>query len=109
VLLDIAERVYAGRAVPLSMGYLNAIWQGDATAMSLQALGHASTPPFVINIAGPELLSVRSIAEEFGAIFHKPVCFEGVESNDALLSDARKAFELFGHPRVSAEQLMTWI
>jgi nucleoside-diphosphate-sugar epimerase len=109
VLLDIAKRVYAGLEVPLSMGYLNAIWQGDATAMSLQALVHASTPPFVINIAGPELLSVRSIAEEFGAIFHKPVRFEGVESNDALLSDAGKAFALFGHPRVSAAQLKTWI
>jgi nucleoside-diphosphate-sugar epimerase len=109
VLLDIAKRVYAGLAVPLSMGYLNALWQGDATAMSLQALGHAATPPFVINIAGPELLSVRSIAGKFGAIFQKPVSFEGVESNDALLSDAGKAFELFGHPRVSAAQLMTWI
>jgi dTDP-4-dehydrorhamnose reductase len=109
VLLDIAKRVYAGLEVPLSMGYLNAIWQGDATAMSLQALGRASSPPFVINIAGPELLSVRSIAEEFGALFQKPVRFEGVESNDAFLSDAGKAFELFGHPRVSAVQLMSWI
>jgi hypothetical protein len=109
VLLDIAKRVYAGLEVPLSMGYLNAIWQGDATAMSLQALGHASSPPFVINIAGPELLSVRSIAEEFGTLFQKPVRFEGVESNDALLSDAGRAFELFGRPRVSASQLMSWI
>jgi nucleoside-diphosphate-sugar epimerase len=109
VLLDVAKRVYAGQAVPLSMGYLNAIWQGDASAMSLQALGRASTLPFVINIAGPELLSVRSVAEEFGALFQKPVRFEGVESDDALLSDAGRAFELFGHPRVSAAQLMTWI
>lgn len=109
VLSDVAKRVYAGQAVPLSMGYLNAIWQGDASAMSLQALGRASTPSFVINIAGPELLSVRSIAEEFGALFQKRVRFEGVESDDALLSDAGRAFELFGHPRVSAAQLMTWI
>jgi nucleoside-diphosphate-sugar epimerase len=109
VLLDIAKRVYAGLAVPLSMGYLNAIWQGDASSMSLQALGRASSPPFVVNIAGPELLSVRSIAEQFGALFQKPVRFEGVESTDALLSDAGRAFELFGHPRVSAAQLMTWI
>jgi nucleoside-diphosphate-sugar epimerase len=109
VLLDIAKRVYAGHVVPLSMGYLNAIWQGDASAVSLQALGFASSPPFVINIAGPELLSVRSVAEQFGALFQKPVRFEGVESDDALLSDAGKAFELFGHPRVNAAQLMTWI
>jgi nucleoside-diphosphate-sugar epimerase len=109
VLLDVAKRVYAEQAVPLSMGYLNAIWQGDASAMSLQALGRASAPPFVINVAGPELLSVRSIAEEFGALFHKPVRFEGVESNDALLSDAEKAFDLFGYPRIGAAQLIMWI
>jgi nucleoside-diphosphate-sugar epimerase len=109
VLLDVAKRVYAEQAVPLSIGYLNAIWQGDASAMSLQALGHASTPSFVINIAGPELLSVRSIAEEFGALFQKPVHFEGVESDDALLSDAGRAFDLFGHPRISAAQVIRWI
>jgi nucleoside-diphosphate-sugar epimerase len=109
VLLDVAKRVYAEQAVPLSMGYLNAIWQGDASAMSLQALGHAAVPPFVINIAGPELLSVRSIAEEFGALFHKPVRFEGIESNDALLSDAGKAFNLFGYPRTRAAQVILWI
>jgi nucleoside-diphosphate-sugar epimerase len=109
VLVDIAQRVFAGQAVSLSMGYLNAIWQGDASAISLQALARASDPPLVINIAGPELLSVRRIAEEFGERWHKPVNFTGVESEDALLSNAQKARELFGRPRVSAEQMMTWI
>src|SRR3989440_886105 len=109
VLVDIAQRVYAGQPVSLSMGYLNAIWQGDASAMSLQALGIASVPPFVINIAGPELLSVRRVAEQFGERLHKPVRFEGQESADALLSDARKSYELFGHPRVDANQLIAWI
>src|SRR5208283_1802484 len=54
VLLDIALQVHSGRAVRLSMGYLNAIWQGDASAMSLESLGCATTPPNVINITGPE-------------------------------------------------------
>jgi hypothetical protein len=63
----------------------------------------------VINIAGAELLSVRSVAEQFGALFQRPVRFDGVESDDALLSDAGKAFALFGHPRVNAAQLTTWI
>lgn len=109
VLLDIAERVHRGQPVPLSMGYLNAIWQADASAMSLQALRCASEPPFVVNIAGPELLSVRQIAEEFGERWHKPVRFEGVESETALLSNAERAYQLFGLPRVSAGQMMTWI
>ena len=109
VLVDIAQRVYAGQPVPLSMGYLNAIWQGDACAMSLQSLGCASVPPLVINIAGPELLSVRRVAEQFGERLHKPVRFEGHEAADALLSNPQKSHKLFGPPRVHAEQLIAWI
>ena len=67
MLVDIAARVQAQRPVPMAMGYLNAIWQGDASAMSLQALAHAASPPLVLNIAGPEVLSVRAIATDFAA------------------------------------------
>jgi nucleoside-diphosphate-sugar epimerase len=109
VLVDIARRVDAGDAVPLSMGYLNAIWQGDACAMSLQSLACASAPPFVINIAGPELLSVRRVAEQFGERWHTPVRFDGQESPDALLSNAKLAHELFGRPRVDADKMIRWI
>jgi nucleoside-diphosphate-sugar epimerase len=109
VLLDIALHVYAGRPVRLSMGYVNAIWQADASAMSLQSLGCATSPPNVINITGPELLSVRSVAEEFGRRLNKPVTFDGEESSDALLSNAQKSYQLFGQPRVSAQQIMDWI
>ena len=109
VLVDIAQRIDSGAAVPLSMGYLNAIWQGDACAMSLQSLAFASAPPFVINIAGPELLSVRRVAEQFGERLGKPVRFEGQESPDALLSDAKQAYDLFGRPRVDADQMIGWI
>ena len=109
VLLDIALQVHSGRAVRLSMGYLNAIWQGDASAMCLESLGCAASPPNVINITGPELLSVRSVAEEFGKRLNKPVVFEGEESSDALLSNPLKSYRLFGRPRVSAQQMMDWI
>ena len=109
VLLDIAQRAHAGQPVSLSMGYLNTIWQADASAMSLESLRCASSPPNVINISGPELLSVRSVAEEFGKKFGKPIRFEGTESSDALLSNAAKSHELFGRPRVSAQQIIDWI
>lgn len=109
VLLDVARKVFSGQAIPLQMGYFNAIWQADASAMSLQALSYASTPPLVINIAGPELLSVANIAEQFSQLFQKPAHFEGVPAGDALLSNAQKAFQLFGHPRVSSDQILPWI
>ncbi len=109
VLLDIAERILAENPVPLHMGHFNTIWQADATAMSLQSLPHASSPPFVINVAGPELMSVRRIATEFAEHFNKNVSFEGIESGDAILSNAQKSFQLFGYPTVRAGQMMAWI
>ena len=109
VLLDIAQRVHVGQPVSLSMGHLNTIWQADASAMTLQSLRCATLPPNVINVTGPELLSVRHIAEQFGKKLGKPVHFEGTESSDALLSNPGKSYELFGRPRVSAQQMIDWI
>jgi hypothetical protein len=109
VLLDIAQKVFSGQVISLEMGHLNAIWQADAAAMSLRSLSYASTPPFVINITGPEVLSVARIAGQFGELFHKPVRFEGVESADALLNNAGKAFQLFGHPRAGIDPMLNWI
>jgi hypothetical protein len=63
----------------------------------------------VINIAGPELLCVRRVAEQFGEFFHKSVHFEGQESSDALLSNASKSYELFGSPHVDSQQMISLI
>lgn len=109
VLLDIAQRVQADDVISLEMGHLNAIWQGDAAAIALQSLLHTSSPPFVLNIAGPELLSVARVAAHFGELLQKPVRYGGVESPDALLSNAQKSIQLFGYPQVNIGQLMRWI
>jgi len=109
VLVDLARRVWEGRPVDLTMGHLNAIWQADANAQALASLDRVSSPPFVVNVAGPELLSVRRVAGEFGRLFGRSVNFEGTESDDAFLSDGRLGHRLTGHPRVGAEQMIRWI
>jgi nucleoside-diphosphate-sugar epimerase len=109
VLVDVAERVQAGEPVDLAMGYFNAIWQADASAMALCAFGHVSSPPFVLNIAGPEVLSVRGVAEEFGRLLGLPVHLRGSEAADALLSDGQLGHRLFGYPRVRPPQMLRWI
>ena len=109
VLVDIAQKVHAGRPVSVSMGYLNTIWQRDASAMSLESLAHATTPPNIFNVTGSEILSVRELAEEFGVRLGKTPTFEGKESNDALLNDSSKAFALFGKPQVATAQMLDWI
>lgn len=109
VLTDIARQVYAGETIQLGMGYVNAIWQADANAMSLQSLRHAAAPPLVVNITGSRPYSVRKVAEEFGALFDKPVRFEGSEAEDALLANAQKACRLFGEPGTESGQMFRWI
>jgi nucleoside-diphosphate-sugar epimerase len=109
VLVDVARRVWAGQPVPLAMGHLNALWQGDANAMALCAFARAASPPFVVNLAGPETLSVRRVAEEFGRLLGKAVTFMGTEAPDALLSNGQLGHQLFGYPRVGVRQMITWI
>jgi nucleoside-diphosphate-sugar epimerase len=109
VLVDIAQRVQGGEPIDLTMGHLNALWQGDANAMALQAFALTATPPLVLNLAGPELLSVRRLAEQFGRLLGKPVVLRGTEATDAFLSNAQEAHRLFGYPRVSVAQMVEWI
>jgi nucleoside-diphosphate-sugar epimerase len=109
VLVDIAQRVRQGHAVDVTMGHLNALWQADANAMALASFAHVRTPPMVLNLAGPETLSVRRVTEEFAQRFGRSLMVEGTESSDAFLSNAQQAHRLFGYPRVSAGQMMAWI
>jgi nucleoside-diphosphate-sugar epimerase len=109
VLVDLCQQVLSGEPVDLTMGYFNAIWQGDSNAMTVRALEHAAAPPLLVNVAGPERLSVREVAETFGRLLGKPVRFVGREAPDAFLSDGRRGYELLGPPQVSAEQLVRWI
>lgn len=109
VLVDLARKVWAGETIDLGMGYLNTIWQGDANASILQALEYAAVPPLVLNLTGPELLSVRDVSERLGRLLGKPVRFSGVESGTAILSDCSRAAGLFGPPRVDADRLTGWV
>jgi hypothetical protein len=109
VMVDLAQKVMAGVPIDVSMGYFNAIWQGDSNAMTLRAFDHAAVPPFVVNVAGPQTLSVRQVADQFGRLLGKPVRFTGRESPDALLSNAELACQLFGRPLVPEELLIRWI
>ena len=109
VLVDIARRVLAEEPVPLGMGYFNVVWQGDANNIALQCFGMAAAPPAVVNLAGPERLSVREVAQEFGRRLGKQVHFEGVEGPLALLSDGQRALKRAGGLRVPASTLIEWI
>jgi hypothetical protein len=109
VLVDLARRVWAREPVDVTTGCFNAIWQGDANAVALAAVECATAPPTVLNLTGPEELSVRAVSEELGRRMRREVRFTGSEAGDALLSDASRANALFGKPRVGAGQMIGWV
>src|SRR5512142_1294804 len=109
VLVDIALKVFEGRPVDLRTGHVNVIWQRDANSVCLRSLAHCQSPPLILNLTGPETLSVREVAQEFGRRFHRAPVFSGAETGQALLSNASRAQNLFGPPTVSPAQMMDWI
>lgn len=108
VLLDIGTRVAERRPINLAMGSVNVIWQGDANSVVLRSFAVATAPPRILNLTGPELLSVRWVAKEFARHLGVEPVFEGAESPTALLNNAAECMKLFGYPTVSISQLIEW-
>ena len=109
VLLDIGQKVFERRPVNLAMGMVNVIWQGDANSVCLRSLALCQSPPAVLNLTGPETLSVRALALRFGEHFGIEPVFEGAEGQTALLSNAARCHALLGYPEVSVEQMIEWV
>ena len=109
VLVDLALKVVSGTPIDLSMGFVNVIWQRDAAAYVIQCLAQAAVPPFVVNVAGPEILPVREVAHEFGRLLGREPVFQGVEAEDALLSNTGRAQSLWGPPVLPASRLTSWV
>jgi nucleoside-diphosphate-sugar epimerase len=101
VLRDIADRVFLETPVDLATGNFNCIWQGDVISWTFLALEHCASPAAILNITGPETVSVRRVAEEFGRRFGKTPRFTGSGEERMWLNNAAKAASLFGYPEVS--------
>jgi len=108
VLLDIGTKVFEGRSVDTTMGAVNVIWQGDASSMALRSFTLCQSPPAILNLTGPETLSVRATAQRFGEFFGKEPVLEGREADTALLNNAARSHHLFGYPSVTADQMIEW-
>jgi nucleoside-diphosphate-sugar epimerase len=109
VLVDIAQKVKAHIPIDVSMGWFNCIWQGDALAHIIASIDLADAPAAILNVTGPEKLSIRETAEKFGAHFGIEPILTGKEQDSAWLNHAGKAIQLYGRPEITPDQMIKWI
>jgi len=108
VLHDVATKVITGMPIDVSLGHVNFIWQGDASAQALRCLAHCDTPTSPINVSGHEILAVRDLAARFGRRFGREPVIVGKEEPTAWLTNTSRAVKLFGLPIVDTDQLIRW-
>jgi nucleoside-diphosphate-sugar epimerase len=108
VLHDVARKVRDGEPIDLSMGHVNVIWQGDANAAALRAFAHATTPTTPLNVTGPETVSIRWLAQEFGRLMGREPQFVGSEASVGWLNNAGRMFAELGYPRVPLFKMIAW-
>lgn len=106
VLQEIAQAVYDGTPIPLEMGHASVIWQRDVAEYALRSLRLATSPPRALNITGPEIVSIRWLAERFGERFGREPIFEGAETGTAYVMDGAQLQAEFGYPTTTVPQMM---
>lgn len=106
VLLEIAKTIRAGKALDITTGFFNVVWQGYANEVAIRCLLHCESPVKVLNVTGIETVSARETANKFAKIFNTEAEFIGTEQDTALLSNASQCMDLFGTPDVSLDDMI---
>jgi len=102
VLRDLADKIMSETIIDNPDGAFNCIWQGDVLNQTICSLGQTSSPAAIINITGPETVSIRWAAEELGKRLGKRPIFriDSAMPDRTYLSNAAKAAQLFGYPEI---------
>lgn len=105
-LLEIAKLVKEEKEIDLTNGHMNVIWQGEANEIAIRSLLYCESPAKILNVTGPETISVRWVASEFGKMFNKTPQFINQEAPNSLLNNASQSHKMFGYPKVSLREMM---
>ena len=108
VLHDVARKVLQDEELDVSMGHVNDIWQGDSNAAALRSLARATAPTSPLNVTGPETISIRELAQTFGARFGRTPRIVGSESPTGWLNNASLMNAELGYPRVPLLAMVEW-
>lgn len=107
VLFDIARNIIEEVPINLEIGYFNCIWQGDVCEYAIRSLLHCSNPPCLLNVTGPESISIRWAAEKMGSLLGRKPVFTGNSLPDkSLFSNTAKLTDMLGYPHIPLTKMM---
>ncbi len=113
IIVDLTRKILRDQPIDVMMGAVNLIWQGDANNYIIAALQMADSPAAILNVTGPETISVRGLATRIGHTLGKEPTFTGREADTALLSNASRCVGAFGPPAVGLdamiERIAPWV
>lgn len=109
IIHDLGRKIHDGVPIDLAMGHVNQIWQGDANSYLARLYPLCSSPAAILNLTGPDVLSVRSMSGMLGRRLEMEPNLTGRESDTALLGDARRLFDRLGEPEVPPERIADWV
>ncbi len=108
VFHEIACKVRDRQPIDLTTGHVSIIWQGDASSQILRALNHCTQPTAPLNITSPEIVSIRALAQAFGALIGNAPIFAYAEADSAWVMNGDRAARMFGNPIVATARLIEW-
>lgn len=106
VLVDVARNVFEGKPVDISVPAANVLWQGDANSYAIRSLELCTSPARILNVTGPETVSVLRAAEFYAHRFHRDLLLKSKSREVALLNNAGACHAALGYPSVTAQELM---
>jgi len=109
IIVDLTLKILNDEPINLTMGAVNLIWQRDANDYIIRAITLAKSPPAVLNVTGPETISIRRLAKQIADLLDREPKFVSRESRSALLSNASYCLSTFGYPQTTLEQMVSMI
>ncbi len=109
IIVDLALKILNDEPIDVTMGAVNLIWQRDANDYIIRSITLAQSPPLVLNVAGPQTISIRSLAGKIANLLGKEPNFVSQEAPSALLSDASRCISLFGAPQTTLDEMVAII
>ncbi len=109
IIVDLTSKILNDEPIDLTTGAVNLIWQRDANDYIIRAITLAKSPPAVLNVTGPDMIPIRSLAEQIGKTLGRKPKFISREATSALLSDASYCLSKFGLPQTTLEQMVAMI